>query len=122
MPDDALVARPPRVIADPLYKYIPVPGLIDGALTDPMIQRMRRVSQNALASLVYPSLTGARFEHALGAMHLACLAWRSAWVNSPGAHEPFRAAFDADPLTDSPEDAEFQEFIEAAVGCVALLH
>ncbi len=36
----------------------------------PKFQRLRRISQTGLLSLVYPGATHTRFQHALGAMHL----------------------------------------------------
>ena len=122
MPEPLAIIRRPRVIADPVYHYISVPAPLEDVLAHPLVQRLRRVGQTALASLVYPSLTGMRFEHALGAMHLAVEAWRAAWSNSPGAHDAFRDAFEADPATRPSDELDFDDFIEAAVACVALLH
>lgn len=40
-------------------------------LRTPEVQRMRRIRQNGLGSLVYSSLEGSRFPHALGSFHVA---------------------------------------------------
>jgi HD superfamily phosphohydrolase len=37
----------------------------------PLFQRLRHIRQNDVASLVYPSLNGTRFEHSLGCCHIA---------------------------------------------------
>jgi HD superfamily phosphohydrolase len=58
-------------IRDPLWNNIRVDGpylrLVDSA----PFQRLRYVRQLGLAHLVYPGATHSRFEHALGAYHLA---------------------------------------------------
>ena len=69
-------ARRPRpkdleVIRDPLWNNIRLdrPALL--ALDTPAFQRLRYVRQLGHAFLVYPGATHTRFEHALGAYHLA---------------------------------------------------
>jgi HD superfamily phosphohydrolase len=58
-------------LRDPLWNNIRVDGpylrLVDAAV----FQRLRYVRQLGLAHLVYPGATHSRFEHALGAYHLA---------------------------------------------------
>ena len=49
------------------------------------LQRLRNISQNSRAIAVYPSMNGSRFEHALGTMHLASEAWKSAWISVWGS-------------------------------------
>jgi HD superfamily phosphohydrolase len=68
-----------NLISDPLYGYIkitkPRPG--DDApaeqdlLDDPWLQRLRRIHQLQSAWWVFPGGEHSRFQHALGAMHLA---------------------------------------------------
>jgi HD superfamily phosphohydrolase len=60
-----------EVVRDPLWNNI---GLDADALTvvdTPAVQRLRYVRQLGHAFLVYPGATHTRFEHALGAYHLA---------------------------------------------------
>ncbi len=87
---EARLARS-RVIRDPVYGYITLPNELAGVVDHPLFQRLRRVSQTSLSNAVYPGASGTRFEHALGTMHLAQRAWRSAWENAypPDARTAF---------------------------------
>ena len=59
------------VLNDPIYGFIRVESkLLFDLLEHPYFQRLRRISQMGLSSLVYPGARHSRFEHALGAMHL----------------------------------------------------
>ncbi|MEM3085744.1 MAG: HD domain-containing protein [Halobacteria archaeon] len=60
-------------IRDPLYGYIRVDPLLRELLDTPALQRLRRIRQLGFAHLVYPGANHTRFEHALGASHLASL-------------------------------------------------
>lgn len=56
---------------DPIHTFIQV-HTDERKLVDAIpVQRLRRIHQLALTSLVYPGATHARFEHSLGVMHLA---------------------------------------------------
>ncbi len=56
---------------DPLWNNIRVDGPFLRLVDSPVFQRLRYVRQLGLAHLVYPGATHTRFEHALGAYHLA---------------------------------------------------
>src|SRR5690554_2912167 len=60
-----------KIINDPIYGFIsiPHPFLFD-LIEHPYFQRLRRISQMGLSSLVYPGATHTRFHHALGCMHM----------------------------------------------------
>ncbi|MBX9928840.1 MAG: HD domain-containing protein [Gemmatimonadaceae bacterium] len=58
----------------PLYSSITVESAFLPILDGPEMQRLRNVRQLGLAHLVYPGATHSRFEHALGAYHLARVA------------------------------------------------
>jgi hypothetical protein len=62
------------VVRDPLWNNIRVDDLAIELVDTPVFQRLRYVRQLGWAYLVYPGATHARFEHALGAYHLAGLA------------------------------------------------
>ena len=56
---------------DPIYGFIAIQSeLILELINHPYFQRLRRISQMGLSSLVYPGAHHTRFEHAIGAMHI----------------------------------------------------
>jgi len=60
-----------KIINDPIYGFINIPfDLIWQLIEHPFFQRLRRISQLGLSSLVYPGANHSRFHHAIGAMHL----------------------------------------------------
>ncbi|MCJ7479117.1 MAG: HD domain-containing protein [Candidatus Nanohaloarchaeota archaeon QJJ-7] len=58
-------------VQDPIHGYIELNDVEEDVLDTPEMQRLRRVKQLGLSSLVYPSATHSRFEHSLGAFALA---------------------------------------------------
>lgn len=89
-------------IRDPLWNNIRVEGPYLALLDSPAFQRLRYVRQLGLAHLVYPGATHSRFEHALGAYHLARLTLRV--------------------LDDAGQLAEVNETARELVVAAALLH
>ncbi len=63
--------RAGKSIRDPLWSSIAIDDLALGLVDTAAFQRLRYVRQLGLAFLVYPGATHSRFEHALGAYHLA---------------------------------------------------
>ena len=61
-------------ITDPVHRYIRFSQVEKEVIDNPAFQRLRRIRQLAGAHLVYPSAQHSRFEHSLGAMHVAGLA------------------------------------------------
>ncbi|MFT5714590.1 MAG: HD superfamily phosphohydrolase [Flavobacterium sp.] len=60
-----------KIFNDPIYGFISIPNaLIYDLIQHPYFQRLRRISQMGLSSLVYPGANHTRFHHALGCMHL----------------------------------------------------
>ena len=67
------------LIADPIHRYILYtrPDGVAGEATEedlidsPWMQRLRRVPQLQSARWVFPAAEHSRFQHSLGAMHLA---------------------------------------------------
>jgi HD superfamily phosphohydrolase len=64
------------IIRDPLWNNIQLDPLAVRLVDTRVFQRLRYVRQLGWAYLVYPGATHARFEHALGAYHLARIALR----------------------------------------------
>ena len=60
-----------EVVRDPLWNNIRLDAEALAVLDTPAFQRLRYVRQLGHAFLVYPGATHTRFEHALGAYHLA---------------------------------------------------
>ncbi len=62
---------PNKIINDPVHGFIEIPrGLILDLIDTEVFQRLRRIKQLALSSLVYPGAVHSRFNHCIGAMHL----------------------------------------------------
>lgn len=60
-----------RQIRDPIHGFIGLTKEECALLDTPALQRLRRVRQLAMASLVYPGALHTRFEHTLGVLHVA---------------------------------------------------
>jgi HD superfamily phosphohydrolase len=60
-----------KTIIDPVFGFISVPrGLLLNIVKHPLMQRLTRIKQLGLASVVYPGAQHTRFQHSLGAFHL----------------------------------------------------
>lgn len=63
--------KPSKIVNDPVHGFIELPkGTLLNLIDSPAFQRLRRIKQLGLSSLVYPGAVHTRFNHALGAMHL----------------------------------------------------
>jgi len=60
-----------KIINDPVFGFITIPrGLLYDIVQHPLFQRLNRINQLGLASVVYPGARHTRFQHSLGAFHL----------------------------------------------------
>ena len=60
-----------KIINDPVFGFIRIPrGLLYSIVEHPLFQRLNRINQLGLASVVYPGARHTRFQHSLGAFHL----------------------------------------------------
>ena len=80
-----------KIINDPVYGFITINHpLIFSILAHPYYQRLRRIQQMAMASMVYPGAVHTRLHHSLGAYHLmsnAVIELRSKGVDITEAEE-----------------------------------
>ncbi len=67
-----------KIINDPVFGFIKIPtGLLYNVVSHPLFQRLNRISQLGLTSVVYPGARHTRFQHSLGAFHLMSEAVKS---------------------------------------------
>jgi len=59
------------LIKDPIYGYVELSDLERRIIETSIFQRLRFITQNGLSYYTYPALRGTRFEHSIGACHLA---------------------------------------------------
>lgn len=60
-----------KIINDPVFGFINIPkGLLYDIVTHPILQRLTRIKQLGLSSIVYPGAQHTRFQHSLGAFYL----------------------------------------------------
>ena len=60
-----------KIINDPVFGFINIPkGLLYDIVRHPLLQRLNRIKQLGLSSVVYPGAQHTRFQHSLGAFHL----------------------------------------------------
>ncbi len=60
-----------KIINDPVFGFIKIPrGLLLDIVKHRLFQRLSRIKQLGLASVVYPGAQHTRFQHSLGAFHL----------------------------------------------------
>ncbi|MGC8661189.1 MAG: HD domain-containing protein [Nitrososphaeria archaeon] len=60
-------------IMDPIYGLLKINDIERDIVDTPEFQRLRRIKQLSSAFLVYPAANHTRFEHSLGAMHMAAV-------------------------------------------------
>ncbi|WP_291528045.1 HD domain-containing protein [Bacteroides sp. UBA939] len=60
-----------KIINDPVFGFINIPkGLLYDIVQHPLLQRLNRIKQLGLSSVVYPGAQHTRFQHSLGAFYL----------------------------------------------------
>ena len=70
-----------RRIRENIHGTINVSAFEDLVISHPMVQRLRRIKQLAFLQYVFPGASHSRFEHSLGVMHLAGVAWNKLYEN-----------------------------------------
>ncbi len=67
-----------QIINDPVFGFIKLKrGLLYDIVQHPLFQRLTRINQLGLASVVYPGARHTRFQHSLGAFYLMTEAVKS---------------------------------------------
>ncbi len=67
-----------KIINDPVFGFIKIRrGLLYDIVSHPLFQRLNRISQLGLTSVVYPGARHTRFQHSLGAFYLMSEAVKS---------------------------------------------
>lgn len=65
------MANKRKIINDPVFGFINIPeGLLYNIVHHPLLQRLTRIKQMGLSSVVYPGAQHTRFQHSLGAFYL----------------------------------------------------
>lgn len=60
-----------KIINDPVFGFITIPSpFLYDLIQHPYVQRLSRIKQLGLTSMVYPGCQHTRFQHSIGAMHL----------------------------------------------------
>lgn len=60
-----------KIVNDPVFGFINIPGgLISNLISHPLMNRLTRIKQMGLSSVVYPGAQHTRFQHSLGAFYL----------------------------------------------------
>ena len=60
-----------KIINDPVFGFINIPeGLLYDVIQHPVLQRLTRIKQMGITSVVYPGAQHTRFQHSLGAFYL----------------------------------------------------
>ena len=65
------MAKRPHEMRDPIHGFIKLSERERDLIDTEVFQRLRRIRQLALTSLVYPGAVHTRFDHSIGVMHIA---------------------------------------------------
>lgn len=107
-------------ITDPIHRYIRFSQAEKDVIDSAAFQRLRRIRQLAGAHLVYPSAQHSRFEHSLGAMHIAGLACESllakGYIDNAEVVEEMRLAALLHDIGHGPFSHLFEEVLETRCG------
>lgn len=74
---DAALGISGKIIMDPVHGGIRFFEHEKAVINHPLFQRLRWIVQNDITSLVFPGASHTRFQHSLGAMHIAGRVWES---------------------------------------------
>ena len=98
-------------LRDPIHGSIDVEDWMVPLLDSPVLQRLRRIQQLGTAHLVYPGANHKRFEHSLGASHLAGRFGRALGLD-PADVRTVRAACLLHDVGHGPFSHAFEELVK----------
>ncbi len=93
-----------RRIRGNVHGTIDVTALEDAVISHPYVQRLRRIRQLAFLHYVFPGASHTRFEHSLGVMQLAGIAWDKLKVNQQRLSETAQKLPDFPTSEKAPRD------------------
>ena len=98
------------------HKFLPNENVTEqDIILSPWVQRMRQIHQLQTAWIIYPTAEHTRYQHILGAMHLASVVWRH-WSDS------FYQVFDDRRSRGIHDEVPSPGYIESLLRMAALLH
>lgn len=124
-------ASKPLVLRDEIHGDIVFTGLVRQVIDHEFFQRLRYIKQLGLGEYVFPCATHTRFQHSLGASHLASRYFRSmvsGWVHAPFKQDVetsgtrLLAAQTFECVTEVYKDKPSLEFWGQVTALAALLH
>src|SRR3954465_3833252 len=74
---DELFGIPDQLVMDPVHGGISFYSHEKRVIDHALFQRLRWIVQNDITSMVFPGATPPRFQHSIGAMHIAGRVWKS---------------------------------------------
>lgn len=95
-----------RRIRENIHGTINVSHFEDLVIGHPLVQRMRRIKQLAFLQYVFPGASHSRFEHSLGVMHLAGVAWNKLYENQKALRNSTRKYGDFAQLEITPRTSK----------------
>ena len=91
-----------RRIRENIHGTVNVSTFEDLVISHPLVQRLRRIKQLAFLQYVFPGASHSRFEHSLGVMHLAGIAWNKLYENQKALRNSTRKYEDFAQLEKRP--------------------
>jgi uncharacterized protein len=116
-----------RSVLDPIHGLIRLTDEELQVANHPVFQRLRKIKQNGLLHLVFPSATHTRFEHSLGALFVADSMLRSLYFNSAVAsskqtESPSEKENSGEAIDFAQVEPRVLEFIFKVTRLAALVH
>lgn len=117
----------PHSILEPIHGLTRLTDFEFAVVNHRLFSRLRRIKQNGLLYLVFPSATHTRFEHSIGVMHVADAILEQLWQNSvvsakKSAVLPLKSGEPGAAVNFSEIPVELGEWVVQATRLAALVH